>query len=233
MSRANDDGGALAMRLFDDFERTDERPKLHGESDFEFLNRSARPPFARVRRELEEWFAAYPAPEQANLAGRFRDRRREQHLPAWWELYLSRLFTRLGWKVDVHPTLPTSSARVDFFVRHERGFFVEAVTAFSGIFDEDRNAAREAQVLDAIDKLRSQTFSISIDFDRVGTQTPPLRTIAADVETWLNQLNPDAVASGVARGAPYPSLVLEPEGWRIVIEAFPIAPEYRHEPPGG
>jgi hypothetical protein len=185
-----------------------------------------------VRRELEEWFAAYPVPEQANLAGRFRDRRREQHLPAWWELYLYRLFNRLGWKGDVHPTLPASSARVDFYVRHEQGFFVEAVTAFSGILDEDRNAAREAQVLAAIDELRSQTYSIGIDFDRVGTQTPSLRKITAAVDGWLNRLNPDTVASEVARGAPYPSLTLEPEGWRIVFEAFPIAPEYRHEPPG-
>jgi hypothetical protein len=215
-------------RLFDDFERSDERPKFHRESDFEFLNRSARPPWERVRKELEAWFSAYPTDEQANLAGRFRDRRREQHLPAWWELYLFRLFTALECQVEIHPDLPESRARVDFRVEAESSaFFVEAVTTFSGIVQQDRNSAREAQVLEAIDQIRSRTFSVSIHFESVGAQTPPLRPLVTEITSWLESLDPDRVAAGVATGAPYPLRTLTLGDWTIELEAFPIAREHR------
>src|ERR671930_2550802 len=120
------------MRLFEDFERSDQRPKLHGESDFEFLNRSARPPWERVRMELETWFATYPPRWQADLAARFQQRTPEQHLAAWWDLYVFRLFAQLGFDLEPHPALSGSPARPDFHAEHESPFYIEAVTAFSG-----------------------------------------------------------------------------------------------------
>jgi hypothetical protein len=145
------------LYLFDSFERVDGHPARYTESSFEFLNRVDSPRWEQVRSDLEHWFAAFPAPHKADLRGRFRSAAPDQHWPAWWELYMFRLFDRLGYQIDVHPTLKQSRARPDFYVRRgQAAFFLEALTVFSGIVEPGRDATREAWVLDSAALTASQ-----------------------------------------------------------------------------
>ena len=50
--------------LFTDRTRTDLGPPGHTESEFEYLDRSARPEAERVRQVLDEWLSRYPPQEQ-------------------------------------------------------------------------------------------------------------------------------------------------------------------------
>ncbi len=84
------------MRLFDDINRSDSSPAAYTEDSYGFLNRVAGDVWQRIRETLEEWFAAYPREHAADLRGRFRSRRPGAHEGAWWELYLYRLFLRMG-----------------------------------------------------------------------------------------------------------------------------------------
>jgi hypothetical protein len=91
----------------------------------------------------------------------------------------------------------------------------------------------KAQVLDAMEALRSQTFSVSVDFESVGDQAPPMEAAKRQIQAWLEGMDPDDVEADLKTGKSPPSLRLTPgTGWVIVLEAFPIAREYRDESPG-
>jgi hypothetical protein len=104
------------------------------------------------------------------LRNRFRKDDHRQHFAAWWELYLYTLLKRWGFEVCVHPQVEDSEDRPDFLVRSERGaFYVEAATTFSGIEDAKEHSALKAEILDAVEKVQSESFTISVEFERIGT----------------------------------------------------------------
>lgn len=226
--------GSFASRLFDDGSRTDASAAGYGEDHFTFLNRAASRYWERVRLELDRWFASYPAAGAADLRARFRSRRPAQHWGAWWELYLFRLFTCLGFHIEVHPTVSGTDARPDFLLKGGgQLFYVEAATVFSGIVEEGRDDAREAGVLDLINQGRSHNFFVSVEFHRVGLESPSRNEITRPIEEWLAKCDPDLVAAEIKQGADPPELPLRVRDWELTVEAFPIKPEFRGEPPEG
>ena len=58
--------------LFTIYQRTDPSPKAHRESDFAFLDRSARPEMERVRHYLEGLVGEYPQEERDELVARLK-----------------------------------------------------------------------------------------------------------------------------------------------------------------
>jgi hypothetical protein len=124
----------------------------------------------------------------------------------------------------VHPQLEDSDDRPDFLVRSERGaFYVEAATTFSGMEDDQQHSALMAEILDAVEKVQSETFTISLDFERIGTEMPRIREIVGPIREWLAELDPDdALASGV-----YPSRSIKPRDWELELMAFPLKLEHR------
>lgn len=79
---------AQRKTLFDSGDRSDSGPMRADESAFAFLNRTANPRFAQGRFFFEGIFARYPQQYRANLRGRFRSERAEQHQGAILELLL-------------------------------------------------------------------------------------------------------------------------------------------------
>jgi hypothetical protein len=163
--------------LFSVGRRGDPRHAGFAESSFQFLDRVAQPYWARVRDELDRWFDDFPEGETArDLRNRFRKNDDRQHYAAWWELYLYTFLRRSGFQVEVHPRLRDSDERPDFLVRSERGaFYVEAATTFSGIEDDQEHSALKAEIMDAVEKVRSEAFRISLEFAQIGTDMPRVR----------------------------------------------------------
>lgn len=216
--------------LFDDIVRTDPRPKQPLEDSFSFYNRADQVLSERVREELEDWFAAYPAEHVADLRSRFRDPADAQHYGAWWELYLFHLFTKLGFAVDVHPALEDTDTRPDFRVAGENGsFLLEATTTFSGIVEEGRNGAREEWILAAIEKASNPDFYVHLEFEKVGLERPRDSEIAEPLQKWLDGLDPDRVGSEDLLNSPV--LRLTPRDWQIVLRPLPVKPEARGKRP--
>jgi hypothetical protein len=212
-------------RLFSVGPREDPGPAGFAESSFSFLDRVAQPYWGRIRDELDRWFDDFPTGETArDLRNRFRKDDHRQHYAAWWELYLHTFLRRSGFELEVHPRLRDSDDRPDFLARSELGaFYVEAATTFSGIEDDQEHSALEAQIMDAVEKVQSETFTISLEFERIGTDMPRIREIVRPIQEWLDGLDPDhALASDVC-----PSCSIEVRDWELELMAFPLQPEHR------
>jgi hypothetical protein len=218
----------MTATLYDDFERTDPQPRRPEESVFAFLNRVDQPFWHRIREELERWYADYPDEQRGfDLRNRFRRREPSQHFGAWWELYLHRLFRCLGFDVEVEPEV--SGGKPDFrLTRDSSSFLVEATTTFSGIVDEERDPAREAAILAAIDQARNPDFTVGLAIEKVGDQQPKVREITAPLERWLAGFDPDEVLKLDIFDAP--QFQLELRGWCLLFTAFALRPEARGKP---
>jgi hypothetical protein len=221
---------AVDQRLFDQIVRKDGSPARYSEDSFTFLNRAAGSFWARIRDELETWFAAYPADHQADLRARFRSRLPSQHWAAWWELYLHRLFSALGFHVEVHPDLPGSGARPDFRLTREAVIYLEAVTSFSGIVEEGRSGVREAWILDAVNEAKSDDFFLGLNFETVGQQRPRVVEVTGPIEEWLRDLDPDVAAGVYESTRELPTRLLAIRDWKLKFRAIPKSPAGRGKP---
>ena len=177
--------------------------------------------------ELDAWFAEYPEEHGDDLKARFRSPDPRQHFPAWWELYLFRVFRCLGFEVEVHPDVEGASTHPDFRVeRHGEGFYVEAVTVFSGIVEEGRHGAREAWIKDLINEIDNRSFFVGLEFEQVGAARPRRLDVIRPIENWLATLDPDVLRAAPPGSEP-PKLEVRFRDWAFTVEAFGVAPEYR------
>ena len=216
------------MLLFSEGDRSDSRPAAYGEDSFRFLDRVSGIFWDRIRSELEGWYQAFPDDDR-DLRQRFRSPIPAQHYAAWWELYLHRLFSRLGFEIDVHPPLTGTTARPDFrLTRGNEAFYLEALTVFSGIVEEGRHGALEAQVMDAINSIDNHSFNLMLDFDRVGKSSPKRRKIVEPISAWLSGLDPDALLAELDNGAELPHKELTADDWVLDLRAMPLKPEHRN-----
>lgn len=183
------------MLLFDSMRREKSTPAMHQEARFAFLNRVATPFWGEVRRVLEEWFANVSPDDCVDLGTRFRSSDDRQHVGAFWELYLHELFTRLGFTVRLHPTLPDNTTTPDMLVEGVGGsFYVEAV-ALTNKEAEYRSSQKRAQVYDALnERVRSENFFLDVETVAEGSGTPPLALIGRTVNKWLASLDPNTVS---------------------------------------
>lgn len=154
--------GPARETLFDDFERTDSSPMRNGESIFRFYNRVNRPEWARVRDELESWYCYHPDPD-GQLRDHFRGKRHDQHLGAWWELYVFTFYRKLGYEVTMHPELPNGRPdKPDFLIRSdESAAYVEC----KAVIERSRTAL-EAAILDVTNTASHPDFILELDIDR-------------------------------------------------------------------
>lgn len=64
-----------AKKLFNRMNRDFTGPKLYAESIFDYLNRSARLEYKRIRTLLEQWFERFSSEVQDELRERIRSKR--------------------------------------------------------------------------------------------------------------------------------------------------------------
>ena len=102
--------------LFEDISRTDMSPMTRTESDFEHLNRSARPESIAVREHLNYWLDQMPDDVQNDLSSRLKTKNRIDFSSASFEILLYALMKQIGAEITFHPKLPSSEvyrAQVD------------------------------------------------------------------------------------------------------------------------
>lgn len=87
--------------LFDSIERTYLEAAKHNENTYDYYNISARTDITKVRDALEGWFSGYPKEEKKELKSRFK----KDFDSAFYELFLYELFSKLGYKIIIHPDL--------------------------------------------------------------------------------------------------------------------------------
>mgnify|MGYP003575525459 FL=1 len=218
--------------IFTDYQRANASPKANRESNFAFLDRSARPEMERVRHYLESLVGEYPQEERAELVARLKCGNDTHFKSAVFELALYAFLVRLGYTLSPHPELPSGSkARPDFHVTTPAGeeFYLEAVLA--SIRDESVPAA-EAMIgstLDALGKASHPNFMVLVEYHGTPDTQPSGNKLLAATFKWLNSLDPDSVrAEAESRGlGSTPTHEWTHEGWQVRLRAYPLKPEAR------
>lgn len=219
--------------IFSDIERTFTGPKRYGETDFDYLDRSARIESERVRATITEWLNNFPERDRNEVISRLRSRNHIHFLSASYELYIHELLIRLGYEVFAHPeTSSEKTTRPDFLVCNnetDEKFYVEAVLATDQSDKESAAESRKNIVIDSINKLDSPDFYLSLSADGDPATSPSGKKIRRELSKWLSGLNPDDVTRSVetlGHGA-FPRIELNQDDWKVSFVAIPKSPEKR------
>ena len=175
--------------LFDAIERNDPSQASYAEDSFSFLNRNSGPVWARIRDELEVWYRDFPDVD-GDLQARFRGRAPGQHFAAWWSCTCTGCSP--GRASESRSTRSSKGPQINltFSSLTARTRSTWKLTAFSGISEEGRHGAREAEMLDAIEGVETSDWSLQVNFDEVGSSSPRRATVRRRLETWLSAFDP-------------------------------------------
>jgi hypothetical protein len=220
--------------LFDNIHRDYLGAARYSESQFAYLNRSARLEANLIRALLEAWFSCYPQAEAADLRARFRSSNDLQHHSAFFELFIHELLLKLGLHPQIHPTLPLITTRhPDFLIEspNNKSFYMEVVVAVNMSEDEYAARARMDVVYDSINRLDSPNFFIGMDIQGAPQTPPPAGPIRSFLSKNLAGLNPDKMMTLLESGLDaLPHWHYEYGGWKIDFYPIPKSPEARGKP---
>lgn len=215
--------------IFDLIERTDSSPKLSVESDFQFLNRSARVEVGRARGLLETLISAYPDPK--DLVGRFRSGNNDNFRSAEFELILYSALRNQGFELQPHPAPPNgTAARPDFLVTAPSGdiFYLEAVLAREHSADQAYHPL-VATTLDVFDVHAHKNFGVMVRTSGVPKTQPSGKRLLRETLRWLDSLDPDEVQEQFNRGGLglLPTKTWSHEELKLSLTAMPLRKDMR------
>jgi len=138
------------LRLFDCYERNDQKYAFEGEPHYDFLNRTSLPKFVETRKMIENWFAEYPDEEKNEFVKRFRSHDDNPFISAFFELFIYTLFSKSGYRLTTHFPVGRNK-RIDFLVENDSNikFFLEATVSFENIASQNQTKL-ENQVIEYI-----------------------------------------------------------------------------------
>jgi len=223
----NEDVTLFAHRHRDDpSEAGDEEPTWN------FLDRVDDPAFDRVRRLMNAWFERYPTAERGELRARLSSGDDIEFHSAWFELYLHELHRRLGFDIMPHPAVAGVTTRPDFrLTRDDEALLLEATII--GNRNEVGRARRIARIVAAINRTRSDDFTLFFDIECEGQASPAMRDVRRRLERWLAGLDWAEIRTAQQRAFNMDALPARTErvgDWTFSFQAWPRKPEDRGRP---
>ena len=212
------------MRIFDGNERTNIEPACHLISQFDYLNRSARPEAAHVRTIMEEMLALYPEPHRSKLVPRLQSRDDIQHNGAVFELILHELLIRRKCRViAIEPEIPGNSHKPDFLVESPEGFrfYLEAKIATGALGAAPGADRRMRDALQAIDEVDSPNFFLCLRSHGIPASQVPKKQLRHEVQSFVNALDNKTVVAAFEAGRSSPTYTFEHDGLRVQVEVVP------------
>jgi hypothetical protein len=216
-SAATQQNAEPAVSVFDDIVREDMAVPLPVETQFAYLNRSARPEAARVRKLVDEWFAEYPESHRKALVGRFRSPIDDEHRSAFFELFLHHLALARGCKVlAIEPKLEHTDKSPDFLLESASGerFYLEAVMATGRSTQETAAHARLNTALAAIDATPSPHHFLDLTVRGMPTAPLSIKKMKRALQSWIAGLPKDEKAKDA------PAFQYEEHGATIRLRAW-------------
>jgi hypothetical protein len=154
------------------------------------------------------------------------------HLGGFLELYMHEALRRVcsGVEVDIGNDAD-NCRRPDMRASlTDSGFGVEATAVLGDDAVDPKDRPRVDRFYDVLnEKLRNRDFLIHVQVRIPGPDTPGAR-LAAQVDRWLDPLDPDAELARLAAGGRPSRCRLEYRGWVVDLEASPLNPELRGRP---
>lgn len=187
-----------ADRIFEPGERTWTEPMRHTEGLWSHLNKRGSPGYDGVRALIDDWYGRVRQGQgRRDLGAKLRSNVSETWHAGFWELYLHESLSRAGYELDIEPSIAGSPRRPDFLARgHGHEFYVEALAVL-----EDQSSAerrRQAHIYDYLNDHPHPSFSLGLQFHRMGATGPHLRRLVGDVTRWFDGLDPDATPFGAS-----------------------------------
>jgi hypothetical protein len=213
-----------AMKIFHDGTRSDRTPRHANESGFAFLDRTGSAYFEPVRDLIESWVADLPADHQAGVIGQLTSGEDAAFESAFWELYLYKVTTGGGARVELHPDVPGSAKHPDFLVRAADPYYLEAVS----VGTDPKRLARQrrlAEVEAILDDARVDGLTLSAEWNVVG-ETPIKATKLRDkLLAWIDTVDRDQLLhlyqAGGRRHGKLLTFQFEEAGWSLTFTALP------------
>ncbi len=216
-------------KLFDDIKRVYNGPAEFSESIFNYLNRSARPEFQRVRELLEEWFTKYPDEEKENLRNRLRSDDWSFY-SAFFELYLYNMLLNFDFNIEIHPKVERET-RPDFkvFKQGNSLFLLEATTVMP--IEEEKSAeVVEGHIYDVLNReIHSSDFFIGIEIAKRSPLSPSAKKMSKFISQELRRLNYNELIQKLNQNGieGMPRWKWTGNGWEIIFFPIPKSPEMR------
>jgi hypothetical protein len=222
-----------AIKLFETFERTNNKPADHAEKQFKFLNRSARNRDARIRDLLELWFAEYPASDQHELKRRFESVKSQSYESAFFELSIHAILKRLGCESTPHPEMSGTTKRPEFLVTEPNAstFILEARLAGGESAAEVAANNLRSTIYDVLNRrIKTNDFFVNVIIRGTPERQPSSKELAEFVQGHLDTEDADAIiACGVSS---MPSWTLRVDDkCTIDFRPVPRKPAVRGTPP--
>jgi hypothetical protein len=222
------------MNLFDDIERNYHGYRGETESEFAFINRSAKPLFSRTRELLQGWFDDVKAngDDKKDLKARFRSDDEKPHVAAFFELYCHALLRYQSYDVEVHQSADETTSRVPDFCASrsgERLFYLESTLAADTFMDE-KSQARLDNFLEGLVKLDSPNYGISMDYDEGPEHQPSSKKARQFLKEKLGQLEERAAKTSSWPSGDGIEWEYEDGGWKVRFSPILRAPEVRGKP---
>jgi hypothetical protein len=200
-------------------QRHDPGPRRNGETEYAFLNRVSGEFWGAVRDLIEDFVGHIEAADaRADLTNRMKSGDDDQFESAWWEVYLHESLRRSRFDIEIHP--PTSTSRSPDFLarRSDSTFYLEAIVPGQSKAAK-ATAARQGQLLSALDKLDTGRYSLNLRNLNVGANSAPASTWAKRVGEWVHGLPiPETSRIDLYSG---PSMTLSDRDWLLELGVIP------------
>lgn len=199
--------------LFENKQRTRQGPMRPGESEYQYYDTSARPPYAVYRELLNGWIERLPEAERANMVMRFRT---ESYACSLAELAVHEALLGQGHTPEPHPLGAHPTNRLDFVVRDDalRVVAYIEVTSINPTKDWVARNNREAAIYNAVDQVTLPAgWRLGYGVERHGQANPNLNALRTQVEQWAAEHeNADSDADLVR--------IFEAADWQIGLRLF-------------
>jgi len=165
-------------------------PSNHNEEPYDYYIRSARSDISIIRDLLNKWFSDYPDNEKAAFKNAFK----KQFDESFFELFVYKLFKKLGFNIEIHPTLVHSSKRPDFIVTRDKfKSYLEATVTKDKTHNELAMERKLNQFYDQLSEMQLNGFLLAFDELLIKTKAQPsAKPVVAYIEKFL--ANHDSVA---------------------------------------
>jgi len=192
------------IKLFEDIVRNSYEPQGHNEDSYAYYNQSARYEIIESRLQIEEWFKAYPDTEKNDLRNTFKN----DFNAGFFELFLFTLFYKMGYNINIHPTVQDSNKTPDFLVSgFGQEFYLEAKVSYYESEVERATAKRLGTLYEVLDKAQILDFFIYLrTIKEKRKMQPRANDIRRVIEEAISRYNVeelyDAMNSGIITSPP-------------------------------
>ena len=215
------------MELFKNIERTYLGPSNHNENPYDYYNRSDRKDISIIRETLNGWFRNYPNDEKVELKSSFK----KKFDDCFYELFLFQMFTKLGFDIQVHPDLPNSSKKPDFFLKKgDLELYAEAKIVKNKSQQQEALDRKINEFYDNLSKLDSKGFLLNLDTFILKTERQPsTKGLIKRIEKEIEGLDPDLVTEEVTQKGfdSIPVIKIENDDLLLKIKPMPVIPSAR------